>query len=170
MLRKALDILFVGAVAAVCAYALVASWTLGGTAEEYGMYVALALMVAVLATGVRTCFALRGPREGGAAAARIAAGPVLLAITVVLLATSTPDRARLAYSMDSLNAYAGTVAARDCDPRYFSARRVGLYTVTCATSDGHYVRFHLRDRLTPDGVGTCLMYGSPGGWDFEIID
>jgi hypothetical protein len=169
MLRKPPGVVFIGAVAAVCVYMLGSSLTVGGLSEEYGFYVFAALFAALLATGVRTFLALRGPHEGKAAVARISAGPVLLAVGFVLLVFNAPGDVRLALSKDDLDRYARTVTAGHCDRESFRPRRVGLYTVVCATRISGVVGIDVHDPLTPDGTGMWMLVG-PGDWEFGVQD
>ncbi|XVQ06217.1 hypothetical protein ACQP1W_26530 [Spirillospora sp. CA-255316] len=169
MFRKPPGVLFLSAIVAVCVYVLASSWTVGGLSEEYGFYVFLVLLSALLATGVRTFLALRGPREGKTAVARIAAGPVLMFIALVLLASNAPGDLRLALSKDSLDRYARTVNSENCDHRSFRPRQVGLYTVVCATHVAGVVGIYVDDPLTPDGTGMWLLVG-PGDWEFGVQD
>lgn len=173
MFRKPPGVVFIGAVAAVCGYLLASSWIIGGFNDEQGIYPFLALVVAVAATGTRTILVLRLPREGLPAPAtvvRVGAGPALLALTFLLLWNSAPENLRLALSRDSLDDYARTVTAPECDEQSFRPRRVGLYTVTCASRpDGVHVTLEVRDRLTPGDEGGWYLAG-PGDWKMGLED
>ncbi|MBC6463827.1 hypothetical protein [Actinomadura sp. HBU206391] len=171
MLRKPPGVLFIGAVVAVCVYALGSSWTIGGTSEEYGFYLFIVLLIAMVAMGVRMFLALRSPRDTPpAAVVRISAGPTLLGITFFLLMLGGPERLRLVYSDGSLDDYARTVTAKECDEESFRPCRVGLYTVTCADRPiDSVVALTVRDRLTPDDTGTWFLVG-PGDWEFGLQD
>jgi hypothetical protein len=173
MFRRPPSVVFIGAVAAVCVYALASSWIIGAINEEHGLYMFVALLVAVPVTGVRTILALRRPQEitpAPATVARVGAGPALLALTFALLWYSVPENLRLALSRDSLDDYARTVTAQECDEWSFRPRRVGLYTVTCASRPfGSHVTLEVRDRLTPRDEGGWYLAG-PGDWKMGLED
>ncbi len=101
---------------------------------------------------------------------RVAVTPVLLAGTIALLVAGAPGEVRLRLSEGALNEYASTVTATECDPATFQKRRVGLYTVVCASRYGdrkERVDLEIEDRLTTED---WHIGGAPGAWVFELRD
>jgi hypothetical protein len=171
MLRKPPGAWFIGMVACLCAYAIVTSWTLGGTVGVYGLSMIVGLLLGVLATVVRIGLAVGGIGRTPASLARVCAGPALLVVTVLLVLSGTPERVRLALSENALDDYARTVTATECTEESFRPRRVGMYSVTCAQrpNGGAGVFLTVRDRLTPDRTGVWYLSG-PDPWELGVED
>ena len=168
MLGKAPGWAFIGSVGLACVYLLWSEWTVGlGFGYEFAAF--LVLVVAVPAIIVRLVLAFRRPRLVGTAfLVRVSATPLLLVGTIALLMGEVPQKVRFGLSEDALNDYASTVTATECDPTSFEKRRVGLYTVVCASRYGDgMVDLEIEDRLTSED---WHIGGSPGDWAFELRD
>ncbi|GLZ06201.1 hypothetical protein Acsp03_36670 [Actinomadura sp. NBRC 104412] len=162
--------MFIGSVGLACVYLLWSEWTVGlGFNYEFAAF--LVLVVAVPAIIVRLVLAcLRSPLDDTAFLVRVSAAPVLLVGTIALLMGGVPHKVRFGLSEDALNEYARTVTATQCDRTSFEKRRVGLYTVVCASRYGdrnEMVDLEIRDRLTSED---WHIGGIPGDWVFELRD
>lgn len=168
LLGRPPGVAFIGVMTALCLVIIVSSWTPGLTIDEYGLYPFSALVIAIVMTIARTPFTLWRLWRTRAGVVRVIVPLLLLTVTIVLL--SSAERLRIALSQGELDAYARTVTAVECDKATFHPRRVGLYTVTCASRPiPSVVTLDIRDRLTPDDTGSWFLVG-PGHWQLGAED
>ncbi|HZE30676.1 MAG TPA: hypothetical protein VE198_04470, partial [Actinoallomurus sp.] len=134
----------------------------------YGLYPFSAVVIAIVMIFVRTPFTLWRLRGTPAGVARVIIPPLLLVLMIVFAYSA--ERLRIVLSQGELDAYARTVTAVECDEATFRPRRVGLYTVVCASRPiPSAVTLDIRDPLTPDDTGIWYLAG-PGHWELGTED